>query len=285
MCDIFKYKESTDYDINEQKWIELQSRELEKQKKQLMSLLEKEFEKQKQELWVELKEEADKRRKDSWDQLKKEHERRNSELINQLNTRLEKFYEMMRELGWPPHGEMNVAEAKRIVEADIIEKEELENMINDYYLRKFNVEVVSSFLVKWKENKIIEKRIPILEQAISAHISGNYFLSVCVLLSQLEGIIAYSESHTGQMRGSQMLGYLDKAIPENDAYDFGYAYKKFFIDKIYCGFKHGERIGSPISRHAILHGADVDFGTEVNSLKAILIFDNLLYFFTKKVID
>lgn len=177
MFDIFKCKESTDYGINEQKWIELQKNELEKQKRQLMTQLEKELEKQNIELQVEFEKEAERHRKDSWDQLKKQSEKYSNELKEQMYTRLEKFYEMMRELGWPPHGEMNVAEAKRIVEADITEKEELEKMINDYYLRKFNVEVISSFLVKWKENKLIEKRIPILEQAISAHISGNYFLS------------------------------------------------------------------------------------------------------------
>lgn len=151
MLDIFNYKGSSDYDINKQKWIELQNKELEKQKKQLMTQLEKEFEKQKKELRVEFEKEAKKHRKDSWDQLKKEHEKRNNELLNQLNTRLEKFYEVMRELGWPPHGEMDVAEAKKIVEVDsTYGKEELENIFNDHYLRKYTIDVINSFLAKWK---------------------------------------------------------------------------------------------------------------------------------------
>lgn len=190
---------------------------------------------------------------------------------------MERFYDLMYDLGWPPHLEMNVAEARKIVEASVtFDENELETIINDYYLKRYNTEAINQFLNKWKQSIILKKRISILEQAVSAHKRGDYYLSTCILVSQLEGVIADSENHIGRMGGASIESYLEDKIIDSETYSFGYAYKNFLKERLYCAFEHGKRIQSPISRHAILHGADVAYGTEVNSLKVILIL--IIYF-------
>ena len=47
----------------------------------------------------------------------------------------------------------------------------------------------------------------------------------------------------------------------------------FVEDVIAARFGHGGTVSSPLSRHAILHGGDMSYGTEVNSRTAILLVD------------
>ena len=112
-----------------------------------------------------------------------------NKLRKQLGERLEKFYELMLDLGWPPHLEMDVSEARKIIDISVSYDEKvLKKAINDHYINKYNTKVINGFLNKWGQNRIFRKRILILEQAINAHIIGNYFLSTCTLISQLEGL-------------------------------------------------------------------------------------------------
>lgn len=258
-------KENNHSRLIEKEWIELQIKDIEKRKKEY-------FEK--------IKEESEKLKIETFDRLRKEAEESSNDHKKQLLEHMERLYDLMYDLGWPPHLEMNVAEARKIVEASATcGEDELEVMINDYYTKKYNIEAIDYFLNNWEKSKTLKKRIPILKQAINAHKKGDYFLSTCIFISQLEGVIADSENHIGRMGGVSMERYLEDKIVDSEIYSFGYVYKNFFNKRLYCGFEHGKRIQSPISRNAILHGADVAYGTEVNSLKAILIFDNLFYYF------
>lgn len=89
---------------------------------------------------------------------------------------MERFYNLMYNLGWSPHLEMNVEEARKIVEVSATSGEdELEVMINDYYTKKHNIEAIDCFSNNWEKSKTLKKRIPILKQAINAHKRGDYF--------------------------------------------------------------------------------------------------------------
>ncbi|WP_313755968.1 hypothetical protein [Tissierella sp.] len=258
-------KGNNDNRLIEEEWRELQTRAIKKQKK---------------EYFARIKEESERHRTETLDRFRKEAEESSNELKKQLLERMERFYNLMYNLGWAPHLEMNVAEARKIVEASATcGEDELEVMINDYYTKKYNIEAIDYFLNNWEKSKTLKKRIPILKQAINAHKKGDYFLSTCIFISQLEGVIADSENHIGNMGGTKIRGYLEKRVTETETYSFGYAYKNFFNERLYCSFEHGKSMQSPIGRHAILHGADTEYGTEVNSLKVILIFDNLFYYF------
>ena len=110
-----------------------------------------------------------------------------------------------------------------------------------------------------------------------AHNLRMYNVSIPALLAQLEGLIVDSFHIKGNVDG-HVLGMLLSILLKSDtkkAFNFDNEIHKYYNDNILIGFKHGDAIKSSLSRHAILHGADKAFGTEANSLKAILLFDHI----------
>ncbi|WP_251955738.1 HsdM family class I SAM-dependent methyltransferase [Nostoc commune] len=63
---------------------------------------------------------------------------------------------------------------------------------DDIFLNKLMVSSrIEKTLESWieKKNSNVKKRIPILEEAITAHLEGKYYLSVSTLMPQIEGIL------------------------------------------------------------------------------------------------
>ena len=46
---------------------------------------------------------------------------------------------------------------------------------------------------------------------------------------------------------------------------------------VFVKFQWGDPLSSSLSRHAILHGGDTDYATALNSVKALLLFDFVLF--------
>lgn len=112
-------------------------------------------------------------------------------------------------------------------------------------------------------------------EAIEAHQQQKYFLSVPVFLSQADGIFAeYSQTfgvfaREGQYPKSKK--WLE-ALILND--DFVISYMKPFCMVTALNMSQNERTnaGITINRHAVLHGEWIDYGTYINSLKALSFF-------------
>jgi hypothetical protein len=105
---------------------------------------------------------------------------------------------------------------------------------------------------------------------LSAHEGQHYTLSVPVLLAQLEGLIAEARRHKGRFTGKTLVRYLESIRTEGSRFQRIAA--RFVVDTLWSDFHHGATAPA-LSRHAILHGADVQYGTAGNSLRAILYFD------------
>ena len=58
--------------------------------------------------------------------------------------------------------------------------------------------------------------------------------------------------------------------------------KEFVSSEVFTGFEWGSPLTAALSRNAILHGADTNYGTEINSLKAIVLFDFIVFSFELK---
>lgn len=140
--------------------------------------------------------------------------------------------------------------------------EKLDLYFSDYYRGKID-EIRKMLTEKYSNRK------QILNEAFDAHNKGLYHASICILLTQIDGIC-------------------------NDVLD-----AKFFINKNYLpqikekleskNLKYSDFILSPIikkasinswekeiekfpirlNRHEILHGVDIQYGNETNSLKVI----------------
>ncbi|MFO3788123.1 hypothetical protein ACKOKD_05155 [Bacillus mojavensis] len=156
--------------------------------------------------------------------------------------------------------------------------------VDQIMLNYFDDKEIEEMLMHWESRAVLQKRLPIIRNAIKAHKQQMYFASIPTLLPQLEGLVADCFQHKGSMNSVKMKKYLECFLIEKvtqDSYTFKDILYDYYIQNILVRFEHGKDITSDISRHAILHGGDVNYGKQINSLKLILLFD----FFTECLCD
>ncbi|HMA60154.1 MAG TPA: hypothetical protein VKN64_07660 [Halanaerobiales bacterium] len=190
--------------------------------------------------------------------------------LKQFESTHERFSMIMSKLGWPPQSNLNVNEVSEIVYYyDEYGEEATKKEIDKYFLERYTADKIDEKVKNWDKKKIMNKRMPIIKEVIKAHKNGDYYLSVATLLPQIEGIIADGFGHVGQMWKDDLKEYITRLNTNRRI--FNNLLKDFYLKIILVGFGHGEEINSCLSRHAIVHGGDVDFGTKINSLKTILL--------------
>lgn len=196
--------------------------------------------------------------------------------LKQFGKLTQRYSTIMVELGWPPYPDIYPEEVVEIVELyDEFGVEMTRKKLDEYFVERFDKEELNNMLRNWQKKEWYDKRIPILEESLEAHFSGNYYASISTLLPQIEGIIADGFGHIGEMNGFLLKNFLEKLLDAEGIYKFDESIQTFYWDIILAGFEHGSEPESFLSRHAILHGGDTDFGTRTNSLKSILLFDYL----------
>lgn len=193
-----------------------------------------------------------------------------------LSSTSQKFSAVLLQHGWPPHHQMNLNHMIRIIEANDKEgenPEQVRKIIDETFIKFYQKERVLQLLESWESKEWLERRIPILKDAIQAHLKGMFFVSAPTVLTQIEGIIADGYHHKGRMAGRNLENYTEKLLSNGDEFSYDLAIHEYFLQVILVGFEHGAPVESFLSRHAILHGADTSYGTKVNSLKSLLLFD------------
>ncbi|MCA1788645.1 MAG: hypothetical protein LC667_01975 [Thioalkalivibrio sp.] len=183
-------------------------------------------------------------------------------------TRLER---MLLQLKWPPPGHLPAALLDDIALAfdrKQFSPEDVEELFVNYYAAHRLREVVQS----WHERRLNPRRLRIVEQAVAAHVERRFELSVPTILPQIEGTIAEIFGHVGRLSIKEVRRYLQMAFRRGSRFDkIGAA---FFVEVLFDQFQWGSPIPT-LSRHAILHGADLEYATAAKSLRLILIFDQL----------
>jgi hypothetical protein len=181
-----------------------------------------------------------------------------------------------------------LAEQAKEVTSKQIEKVFIDNYsVNNHIALK---EMVSS----WLHSSFFDRRKRIIEDALEAHISGKFTLSIPALLPQVEGILS---SKTNRNAGSVGL-LLKAAVEQNDLSDIsifnaveddilialatdpflfkGHTFGEFFTPEKYTEWVTGQGFDStPLNRHAILHGVQIDYATEINSLRVFFLLDSV----------
>jgi hypothetical protein len=203
------------------------------------------------------------------------------EQIRQAADEVVQYKSIIIELGYPPHESLPLPKMRMIVQdynKHGIEyvKEYIDPLMEKVYDEIF----LEELLLDWEDNDLVQDRKSILRSAIKCHKQQLYNSSVPTLLPQLEGIIAKGFRHEGSMGGYQQKVYLKHLLQidetEERFFSFEEALQSYYLQYILVPFKHGENVDSEVSRHAILHGAFVDYGYKENSIKIILLFDFLL---------
>ena len=187
------------------------------------------------------------------------------------------FITLMLSLGWPPILDLKPHQMELIIEKYKEAKgDDINIHINDFLLSFYDEKTLNEKLDLWKTKDWLRTRIPILEAVIKAHLNGNYWLSVPGILTQIEGVIAYGFKYVGYRFYKEREKYFDLLFKKEFPFTYIHNAVRTFMNKIiFVDFGHGSAPKSFLSRHAIMHGGDTNYGTAENSLKAILLFDYL----------
>lgn len=186
-----------------------------------------------------------------------------------LLARQDRLEEMLEKLCWPLPGHLGAKWLDDVADFFLKGRATAEQ-VEAALLRKYADHGIEDVRQAWKADVLISARLPILVDALKAHEEGQYNLSVPVLLAQLEGMVAEAKQHTGRFNTKTLFNYLEPIA--TDGSRFQQIAAKLVVDTLWAGFTHGLP-PPPLSRHAILHGADATYGTGANSLRAILYFD------------
>lgn len=145
--------------------------------------------------------------------------------------------------------------------------------LQDHYNEIFGQEgFLQSLLRSWQTSGLFQRRVRLLGEALRAHELGMYGVAIPTLLAQFEGLVIEIQGHTGETKYSQVKSFV--AGLGRDEGSLGDMLSYFVNETLLAKFFHGFT-APPFSRHAILHGVDVNYATETNSRTAILLLDYL----------
>ncbi|WEZ07571.1 hypothetical protein P5663_16255 [Priestia flexa] len=191
------------------------------------------------------------------------------------------FRSAIVKLGYPPNGSIGIPNLRSIAQDyDIYGEEYVQEYIDEFMVNYYDGVILREMLLIWEGYSFIEKRLPLLRNAIKAHNLKMFELVVPSVISQLEGIVIDAFEIRGKVNGQILEILLEYLFIENNKEErfnfFDKSIYDYYINKVLVTFEHGYAIKSDISRHAILHGGDTKFGEETVSLKAILLLDSLI---------
>jgi len=190
------------------------------------------------------------------------------EIIERNGNRLEK---MLFQLKWPPPGLLPAILLDQISLS--FENGQLTSQdIDEIFVQLYNKDRLQEMLNTWSEQGLFPHRMKILSEAIAAHIEGRFELSIPTLLPQIDGIIADINEHVGRMNTKNTKDGLESIFARNSRFDR--ISKTFYLSILLEDFEWQDTIPF-FSRHAILHGADTNYASASNSLRLILIFNQL----------
>lgn len=162
--------------------------------------------------------------------------------------------------------------------------------IDDFFNTLMNSERINKTLTFWKEErKKLAKRLPIIEEAIEAHLEGKYYLSVSALISQVEGLLrdALSNPNFDSMYKEDMRRATAALKSQTIASLYPLKLKATSlldslpdaVADLYEKYEPEHSIQGKLYRHGVYHGLQTDFGTKKNSLRLILLLDRIIFFY------
>ncbi|ANB49283.1 MULTISPECIES: hypothetical protein [Bacillus amyloliquefaciens group] len=185
---------------------------------------------------------------------------------------------MIIESGYPPIWDIDIIlEIQKKME----EEKDFDNFdVSSIIVNYFKSGEIGNFLDEWSRVPFLRERMSILESVVECHKFGLYYSSVSTLLPQFEGIIFEFFNHNYKYKENYLRIYLEQLLltsykAEGDSFNDKVMqyYKKYIL----VGF-YGKEVASEISRHAFAHGYLKNFGTEQNSLKLLLLFNQIVTF-------
>lgn len=138
-------------------------------------------------------------------------------------------------------------------------------------------EHIKLLLESWEEDKFYADRIPILRDALEAHIEGKHTLSIPTFLAQIEGILCHIFDVRDHARVKGKLNQV-KFKPEDEDRLFASAefIANIITEQVFHSSLREKRDAQYPSRHQVLHGLDPFYYKDPNaSLRCIFLLDLL----------
>lgn len=155
-------------------------------------------------------------------------------------------------------------------------------------------ERVNQTLSVWKNRPEISKRLPLIEEAIEAHIDRKFYLSVSTLIPQVEGLLrdalqsmdqnidftsirkedikratcALKDSWKSQVYALPEATLLLESLPDA-------------VSDIYEEYDPTKSVPGKLYRHGVCHGLQTDFNSKKNSIRLILLLDRIIFFYVR----
>lgn len=190
---------------------------------------------------------------------------------------------VMMKFGYPPSGTIDIPSLRSIAQhynSYSGNKENFQEFIDEFMIEYYDASALQELSLMWERNNLIAKRMPLLRNAIKAHNLGMFELVVPSIIPQLEGIIVDAFGIKENVNQPILKILLRHLLLENNKskseYNFDPSIYTYYKNRVLVPFKRGVDLKSDISRHAISHGEDTNFGKETISLKLILLFDYIL---------
>ncbi len=150
-----------------------------------------------------------------------------------------------------------------------------------YYQNKSHARL-KAMVSKWETNSLFAPRMKIIRDALNAHLNRQYNLSIPTLLTQAEGIAGdfalYHEIPTKLTNKQVFTDALNETTVARMRFAIHESVTTFVDTTLYANKKFETlpiRSKERINRHVILHGRQVNYGTERNSLRVFLLLDAL----------
>ncbi len=191
----------------------------------------------------------------------------------------EQLDNILLDYDWPPILHLPKSVLDELLESyELMDESEFIKFLEVQLKNHLTEDYIDSITNDWKLNPLLKHRMSLLQEAVKCHKKENYYASVILLLSQVEGMVANGFYHNSNMGEKAYRKYLEKLFSDVPSQN-ELAIKDFILKRVLARFVHGSPINSTISRHAIMHGADTSFGTYSNSIKALLLIDYLQEYF------
>lgn len=175
------------------------------------------------------------------------------------------------------YGLREIKENKHLTSQNLIDFIVERSKFNEYKMIKDMIDI-------WKKDPIFLERANIIKDAFFAHENGMYNLSIPILLAQCEGI---ASKITGINARKGHIAIL-KIIKEPTFFIRNAsrtALISFIEEFLYKGINFDDyhnqlaiRNIDPndfLNRHSIIHGVNIDFASEVNSLRMFMLLDSI----------
>ncbi|MEG4226226.1 hypothetical protein QUA35_08715 [Microcoleus sp. N9_B2] len=166
--------------------------------------------------------------------------------------------------------------------------------IDDLFVdRLMDNERVKKTLSGWQKCPEISKRLPLIEEAIEAHIDKKFYLSVSALIPQVEGLLRDALQIRDQNIDFTSIRKEDirrATCALKDSWKSHYDLPEATllleslpdaVSDIYEEYDATKSVPGKLYRHGVCHGLQTDFNSKKNSIRLILLLDRIIFFYVR----